>query len=379
MNLERIRPVVKKESRQIVRDKRSLILLLVLPGFLLIMYGYALNFDVKHLSLAVFDQEKSQRSRDFLDGFLHTEYFDLKFYLDNMRQIDDLMGRGEVQVALVIPRDFSRNLLSGREAEVQVIIDGEETGIAGTAVGYISAIAQSYSTRLVVEAFSRTGQGGLQLPVDYHPRVWFNPELRSALFLIPGLMAFILMITVVISTSFSVVREIERGSIEQLIVSPLQPAELIIGKTIPYALISFLSGHAVLLFGYLLFGVSIKGSYAWLLIGMLFFLLCGLGLGLLISTIASTQQVAFMLAIITTMLPTFVLSGFVFPIRNMPVAVQAVTFLIPARYFLVVLRGILLKGVGLSAFARELAFLGGFAFLTLFLSSVRMGKTLKKG
>jgi len=379
MTLERIRPVVKKEFRQIARDRRSLILLLVLPAFLLIMYGYALNFDVKHLALAVLDQEKSQRSRDFLDLFLHTEYFDLKFDLDNMKQIDDLMGKGEVQVTLVIPSDFSRSLLAGSESPVQVIIDGEETGIAGTAIGYVSAIAQSYSTRLVLETMKTAGHGDFRLPVDYHPRIWFNPDLRSIRFLIPGLMAFILMITVVISTSFSVVREIERGSIEQLVVSPLRPAELIIGKTIPYALISFLSAHSVLLFGYLLFDVSIKGSYAWLLIGILFFLLCGLGLGLLISTIASTQQVAFILAIITTMLPTFVLSGFVFPIRNMPVAVQAVTFLIPARYFLVILRGVMLKGVGLSAFGRDLALLAGFAFLTLFLSSVRMGKTLRKG
>jgi ABC-2 type transport system permease protein len=379
MILERIKPVVKKEFRQIARDRRSLFLLLVLPAFLLIMYGYALNFDVKHLALAVLDQEKSQRSRDFLDGFLHTEYFDLKFDLDNMKQIDDLMGKGEVQVALVIPRDFSRALLAGRESPVQVIIDGEETGIAGTAIGYVSAIAQSYSTQLVVETMKTAGQGDFQLPVDFHPRIWFNPELRSVRFLIPGLMAFILMITVVISTSFSVVREIERGSIEQLVVSPLRPAELIIGKTIPYALISFLSAHSVLFFGYLLFDVSIKGSYAWLLMGILFFLLCGLGLGLLISTIASTQQVAFMLAIITTMLPTFILSGFVFPIRNMPPIVQAVTYLIPARYFLVILRGVMLKGVGLGAFGPELALLAGFAFLALFLSSVRLGKTLKKG
>lgn len=379
MILERIRPVVKKEFRQIARDKRSLILLLGLPAFLLIMYGYALNFDVKHLSLAVLDQEKSQRSRDFLDRFLNTEYFDLKFYLDNMRQIDGLMGRGEVQVALVIPRDFSRLLLAGEESQVQAIIDGEDTGIAGTAIGYINAIVQSYSTQLVVDAVSKTDKGGFSIPVDYHPRVWFNPELRSTLFLIPGLMAFVLMITVVISTSFSVVREIERGSIEQLTVSPLRPAELIIGKTIPYALISFLSAHSVLLFGLLLFGVSIKGSYGWLLVGIVFFLLCGLGMGLLISTIASTQQVAFIMAIITTMLPTFILSGFVFPIRNMPVAVQAVTYLIPARYFLVVLRGIMLKGVGLGAFGKELVFLAGFAFLTLFLSSRRMGKTLRKG
>jgi len=376
---ERIKPVVKKEFRQIFRDKRSLGLLLVLPAFLLIMYGYALNFDVKHLSLAVLDQEKSQRSRDFLDGFRHTEYFDVKYDLTNQKQIDDLMEKGNIQIALVIPWDFSRSLIAGRETSVQVIIDGEETGIAGTAIGYVNAIVQSYTTRIVIEALESKGGGELSVPVELRPRVWFNPELKSVRFLIPGLMAFVLMITVVISTAFSVVREIERGSIEQIIVSPLRPHELIIGKIIPYALISLISAHSVLLFGDLLFDVSIKGNYAWLLTGILFFLVCGLGLGLLISTIASTQQVAFMLAVITTMLPTFILSGFIFPIRNMPAVIQAVTYLIPARYFLVILRGVMLKGVGLSAFGGELAILAGFAVLTLILSSLRMSKTLKKG
>jgi len=378
-SFERIKPVVKKEFRQIVRDKRSLGLLLVLPAFLLIMYGYALNFDVKHLSLAVLDQEKSQRSRDFLDGFRHTEYFDVKYDLTDQKQIDDLMEKGKVQVAVVVPRDFSRSLIAGRETTVQVLIDGEETGIAGTAIGYVNAIVQSYATRVVIEAIEARGGADLSVPVEFQPRVWFNPELKSVRFLIPGLMAFVLMITVVISTAFSVVREIERGSIEQIIVSPLRPHELIIGKIIPYALISLISAHSVLLFGDLVFDVSIKGNYAWLLTGILFFLVCGLGLGLLISTIASTQQVAFMLAVITTMLPTFILSGFIFPIRNMPVFIQAVTYLIPARYFLVILRGIMLKGVGLSAFGGEMAILAGFAVLTLILSSVRMSKTLKKG
>jgi ABC-2 type transport system permease protein len=359
---ERIKPVIKKEFRQIVRDKLSLGLLLVLPAFLLIMYGYALNFDVKHLSLAVFDQEKSQRSRDFLDGFRHTEYFDLEYDLTDQKQIDDLMEKGKVQVALVVPWDFSRSLIGGRETSVQVIIDGEETGIAGTAIGYVNAIVQSYASGVAIEALEARGGGALPMPVELRPRVWFNPELKSVRFLIPGLMAFVLMITVVISTAFSIVREIERGSIEQIIVSPLRPHELIIGKIIPYAFISLISAHSVLLFGDLLFGVSIKGNYAWLLAGILFFLVCGLGLGLLISTIASTQQVAFMVAVITTMLPTFILSGFIFPIRNMPVIIQAVTYLIPARYF----RG-------------EMAIRAGFAVLTLILSSLRMSKTLRKG
>jgi ABC-2 type transport system permease protein len=376
---KRIKPVVKKEFRQIFRDRLSLGLLLVLPAFLLVMYGYALNFDVKHLSLAVLDQEKSQRSRDFLDRFRQTEYFDLEYELAEQDEVDVLMERGKVQVALVIPWDFSRSLIAGRETAVQVIINGEESGIAGTAIGYVNVIIQSYATRIVVAAMETRSGGGLSLPVEFRPRVWYNPELKSVRFLIPGLMAFVLMITVVISTAFSVVREIERGSIEQIIVSPLRPGELIIGKIIPYALISLLSAHTVLLFGDLLFDVSIKGSYGWLLTGILFFLVCGLGIGLLISTVASTQQVAFMMAVISSMLPTFILSGFVFPIRNMPPVIQAVTYLIPARYFLTILRAVMLKGVGPSAFGEELAVLAGFAVLTLVLSSVRMSRTLKKG
>ncbi len=363
----RIKPVAKKEFRQIRRDKRTLGMLLFIPAFLLIMFGYALNFDVKHLSLAVFDQEKSQRSRDFIERFLLTEYFDLKCIVESDRDIDRLIGEGAIQVAIVIPSDFSRSLLTRQQTPIQVIINGEETFIAGTAAGYVSAIAQGYSVEILVQ------------PLDLHPRIWFNPELKSARFLVPGLMAFVLMITVVISTAFSVVREKERGSIEQLMVSPLNPVELIVGKTIPYVLISLVSAHLVLVFGRLLFGVSIKGNYGFLLAGMILFLIGALGVGLLISTVARSQQVAFLLAIITTLLPTFVLSGFVFPIRNMPMAIQAVTFILPARYFLAILRGIMLKGVGLGAVWSQMAFLVAFATLALGLSSMRLGKILKKG
>lgn len=373
-----LKPVAKKELRQIARDKRTLGMLLVMPAFLLIMYGYALNFDVKHISLAVLDQEKSQRSRDFCQKFLHSEYFDLKYDLKNEKEIDELLGDGRVQVAMVIPRDFSKSLLNGREASIQIILDGEETNVAGTAIGYVNAIALSYSSDIILETMMKMGRRGSFLPVDYHPRVWFNPDLRSARFLVPGLMAFILMITVVISTSLSVVRERERGTIEQIIVSPVRPVELIVGKTIPYVLISLASSHFVLLFAYILFDVSIKGNYLYLLLGMIFFLIAGLGLGLLISTIAGTQQAAFIIAVITTLLPTFILSGFVFPIRNMPVAIQVITYFIPARYFLVILRSILLKGAGLGAFWSQMALLLLFAVLIMAVSSVRMAKINKQ-
>jgi ABC-2 type transport system permease protein len=258
-------------------------------------------------------------------------------------------------------------------------VDGEESTTAGTAVGYVNAIAQSYSNEIVLKAMARKGRRGELLPVDSRPRVWFNPDLKSARFLVPGLMGFILMIVVVISTSLSVVREKERGSLEQITVSPAKPIDLILGKTIPYAVISLVSSHLVLLLGYLLFDVSIKGSYLWLLLGMVFFLVSGLGMGLLISTIAQTQQAAFSISVLTTMLPTFILSGFVFPIRNMPVAIQVVTYFIPARYFLFILRSIMLKGVGLSAFWSQMVFLVVFAVLTLGVSSARLGKIIKEG
>ena len=377
--MAQIRPIVRKEFRQISRDRRSLGMLLFLPGFLLIMYGYALNFDVKHLALAIFDQEKSQASRDFRRLFLHSEYFDLKYDLDRAAEIDRLMAEDKIQMAVVIPVDFSRALLAGRETSVQVIVDGEESTIAGTAVGYVTAVAQSYSHDLLLETAQRRGGLRVEMPLDVRPRVWYNPELLSARFLVPGLMAFILMIIVVISTSFSIVREKERGSIEQIIVSPVKPAALIIGKTIPYVLISLVSSHLVLLFGYLLFDVSIRGNYLLLLLSVVLFLICGLGFGLLISTVAHTQQVAFIISIVSTLLPTFILSGFVFPIRNMPAAVQVVTYLIPARYFLVVLRDIMLKGVGIESFWVPLVSLLVFAAAAIGLSSARLGKILKQG
>ncbi len=376
---ERIKPFVKKELRQIARDRRVLGMLLLIPAFLLVMFGYALNFDVKHLKLAILDQEKSLRSRDFYERFLNSEYFDCRYSPRTMGEIDKLMAKGKIQLAIVIPPEFSERLLQQKEVSVQVIVDGTESTVAGTAYGYVNAIAQSYGSGIALEAMARKGRHGELTPVDNHPRIWFNPDLKSARFFVPGLMGFILMIVVVISTSLSVVREKERGSLEQITVSPARPADLILGKTIPYAIISLVSAHLVLLLGDLLFGVSIKGSYLLLLLGMVLFLVSGLGLGLFISTLARTQQAAFMLSVLTTLLPTFILSGFVFPIRNMPVAVQIITYFIPARYFLFILRSLMLKGVGLSAFWGQMGFLLLFSVLIISVSSARLGRIIKEG
>jgi ABC-2 type transport system permease protein len=370
-----LRAVVKKELIQVSRDVRTLVFLLVIPGFLLLMYGYALNFDVKHIPLAVCDKDQSAVSREFIGNFTHTEYFDLKVRVDDVRDIDALMGEERVRVALVIPSDFSENLLAQREAPVQVIVDGANATSASTAAGYISAIVQGYSVRLSIQSLERRGLRGLSLPLKTEMRVWYNPELRSANFLIPGLMAFILMITVVISTAFSVVREKERGTMEQLMVSPLKPIELIVGKTVPYVFFSLISSHLALLLGHVLFGVSIKGNYLLLLLTMTLFVVGGLGQGLLISTVTRTQQVAFQLSIFSTMLPTFILSGFVFPVRNMPSVIQAITYLVPAKYFLAALRSIMLKGAGIRAFWDQLVFMLGFAVLMLTASTLRLKKS----
>jgi len=361
------------------RDRHTLILMLIIPAFLLIMYGYALNFDVKHISLAVYDEDRSSTSRDFVGNFYRTEYFDLKLYLGSISEIDDLMDRGEVKAALVIPKGFSENLKAGKKASIQVLLDGSNSSSAHTAAGYVSAVVQNYSAKILTKTLMKRGLAPLQLPVDYRPRIWYNPELRSAKFLIPGLIAFILMVILVVSTAFAIVRERERGTMEQILVSPLKPFELVAGKTIPYIFISLISAHLVLLVGQLLFGVSIKGSYPWLLVVMFLFLTGGLGLGLLISTFARTQQVAFMMAIITTLLPTFILSGFIFPIRNMPVIIQVITYFFPAKYFLVALRNIILKGGGLSSFWDQILFLIGFGVLSISLATLRMKKIKEQG
>ncbi len=370
---------MRKEFRQIKRDSRSLIFMIFIPAFLLLVFGFALNFDVKHIPLALVDQDGSRISRELAEKFRTTEYFDVKADLNRTGDIDGLMARERIKAALVIPETFSEDLLAGRSPSVQFLLDGANAMSGTTAAGYAAAILQSYSQRVTLEAMERHGFGGLTMPLKTEVRVWYNPELKSARFLLPGLMAFILMVILTTSTASSIVREKERGTMEQLNVSPLRPAALIIGKMIPYVLISLASAHLVLGLGWILFGVAVKGNYFLLLLSMILFLISGLGQGILISAITRTQQVAFLISVLTTILPTFILSGFVFPVRNMPAFIQAVTYIVPAKYFLVALRAIILKGVGLPAFWDQVLFLAGFAVLTLALSAAMLRSSGEDG
>jgi ABC-2 type transport system permease protein len=371
MIIKRIRPVVVKEFRQIWRDPRSLIVLLVFPGILVLFIGYALNFDVKHISFAVFDQDKTERSREFIRSFSNTEYFDFNYSVDSDREVDALLDEGEALVGIVIPTNFSKNLLAGRDATVQLLVDGANSNTATSAISYASAITQGYSTRLTSKVLARSGRDIYQ-PIDFRPKIWYNPELLTAKFLVPGLIGFFLMLSAVISTSLSVVREKEKGTMEQIMVSPLRTIEVTLGKTLAYLVIALFSSVFVLVVGFIFFDIAVRGSLFWLYAGILIFLIGGLGQGLLISTIAETQQVAFMVSVFSSLLPAFLLSGFVFPIRSMPIVLQLISNVMPVKFFLVIVRSVILKGAGPSAFWNQLVYLAIFAAVMLAISSVRL-------
>ena len=368
----RIGTLMVKELRQISRDPATLGMLLVVPLFLLLMFGFAISLDTKHISLALLDHDKTRASRDFIESFLHSEYFDLRFSIEREPQIDPLLDEGKALVAIVIPAGFGRDVANGKRVEVQAIADGSNGTTAATAIGYVQALAADYSQRAFVRSLQRAGVTGMKTTIDFRPRVLFNPELRSANFLVPGLIVLILMMSAVMSTALSIVREKERGTMEQIAVSPVQPLELIVGKTVPYLLIGLVAAATILATSRLLFGVTVKGSWLDLGVVTLVFLFGCLGFGVMLSTISDSQQVAFLLSSLLTLLPVFILSGFVFPFRNMPWIIQGVSYLLPGRYYLAALRAIMVKGVGFWAFKDQVLALIVFALATSALAVLRL-------
>jgi ABC-2 type transport system permease protein len=364
--------VASKELRQILRDRRSLMILLFVPAFFLLLFGYALNFDIRNVRIAVQDQDRSTRSRELVSAFVNSGYFSLVGYVDSPAELDRLVDEGRVHAILSIPSGFDRDLALRKPVIVQVIVDGENANTASTVVGYARALIGEYNTAQM-QAF--TTIPGSRIPVaviGVEPRIWYNPQLRSTLFLVPGLIAYISMITAVVSTALSVVREKERGTMEQVRMAPLSPLPYILGKTLPYLVISFVSAITVIVAAMMLFDLPMRGSWALLCLSITLFLIGAQAQGLLISTIAQTQQVAFQVALLSSLLPTMILSGFIFPISSMPAVVQAITHIVPARYFLVALRSIVLKGAGLSAFWQDELALVIFATVAMGLASLRL-------
>jgi ABC-2 type transport system permease protein len=364
--------VAIKEVRQIRRDRRTLLILVFVPAFFLLLYGYALNFDLRNLQLAVEDRDRSPASRALVSAFVNSGYFDFAVDITSSGEIERLMNHNQVVAALVIPAGYGRDVTARRPVSVQVIIDGENSNTATTVMGYAQAIIAETSAEY-------GGALALSPPVVLEPRVWYNPQLRSTLFLVPGLIAYIAMITAVASTALSVVREKERGTMEQIRMAPVGPVSYILGKTIPYLVLSQASALLIILVAMALFDLPMRGSWIMLGVAITLFLIGAQAQGLLISTIAPNQQVAFQVALLSSFLPTFILSGFIFPIASMPEAIQVVTHVIPARYFIVALRAIVLKGAGVASFANDLVALSIFAFVMLALSSARLGREWRVG
>jgi ABC-2 type transport system permease protein len=361
--------IFAKEFRQIRRDRRTLAIVLFVPAFFLLVYGYALSFDIRNIPLAVEDNDRSSASREVVSAFVNSGYFDLVATIASPAEIDGLLDKGMARAVLVIPARFGRDVHTGQPTGLQLIVNGDNANTATTVVGYGLGLINAISGRYEIEAGLASPAGPL---LTVEPRVWYNPELRSTLFLVPGLIAYIAMLTAVVSTALSIVREKEVGTMEQVRMSPVGPLAYVIGKTIPYFLVSLVSAMAIVGAAMLLFDVPMRGSWLALVLSVSLFLVGALAVGVLISTLAETQQVAFQLAVLTSYMPTLMLSGFIFPISSMPTALQVVTYAVPARYFLTVLRGIVLKGVSALEYWQDLAALALYATVMLGLSSLRL-------
>ncbi|MCF8260104.1 MAG: ABC transporter permease [Melioribacteraceae bacterium] len=362
---KRTAAIVKKEFKQIWRDKRLLFVMFFLPAFLLGIFGYAVSFDVKNIQLAVLDNDNSHESRLFVNSLLSSDYFELVKVIENDSEVKAILDNKSAQAVMIIPVDFSRNIIGNRkDADIQYLLDGVDGNTASIIKNYLNAATNRFNNDLLEKRMLKSS-AKLSQPLDLSVRFWFNPDLNSTRFLLPGLIAMILIITAVVTVSLSLVREKELGTIEQLNVSSLRTIELLIGKVIPYLLIAVINAVLVLLAGYILFDVAVMGSYVLLFLSILIFLFAGTSLGVLVSVISDSQQVAFTIATFVSLLPSLLLSGFIFPIESMPFLIQIITNITPAKFFIVVLRAIMLRGVGVFAFWDQLIYLILFGLVAL--------------
>jgi ABC-2 type transport system permease protein len=375
MNLKRTWAIFRKEIIHIRRDWSSLLQVVLLPVTLMLLYGYALTFDIKHVTVAVYDQEKTQLTQDFLDRFQGSEYFSLKRFVSSYKELGDLLLRRQVQMGIVLPWDFSWKYQTGKSAQVQVLADGTDSNTANIVLGYAQAVAAGYNQQLLAQRLGAKGPLTAQTPVDGQMRFWFNADLESRNYIVPGLIAVIMTVVGAMLTALTVVREKERGSMEGLLATPLKKTELLLGKLGPYFIIGMVDMLIVMAMGKFLFQVPLRGNPFLLIALAALFLIATLGQGLLISVVAENQLQAFQMAMLTTFLPAFLLSGFVFAIYLMPLPLQLVSYIVPARYLVTVSKGIYLKGLGLGVLWPDALMLVGAATFFVVLA---IGKFVKK-
>jgi len=372
----RLISLIRKEFIQILRDPRTLILVLIIPVMQLFLLGYAATNDVRNVPLAVYDQDRSPAARQLLDAYRAADYFRVAYDVDSEGEIRELIDRGEARAGLIIPPDYSEKLQANGSAQVAFILDGSDPTVASTALSAAQLIGQSFATRVMAERMSRRGQPvALTLPLIVNTQVWYNPDLLSTHFMIPGVIGMILFALTSILTATAIVRERERGTIEQLIVTPIRPWELVVGKLFPYVLLALLNALEILALGAWWFDVPIRGELGLIFLFSGLFLLSSLGIGLLASTIANTQQEA-MLSVWMLLLPAIFLSGFFFPLEAMPRILRWISYLMPLRYYLVIIRSLLIKGVGFAAIQEEVLALTIFGIAIMTIAALRFRKRL---
>lgn len=370
LSAQRLLAVARKEWIQLRRDRRSMILAFALPVFLLLFFGHAINWDVTDIALAVRDEDRTQRSRALVDAFEETGYFRVVEWLERRGDADARLARGAVTGVLVIPAGFARDLAAGRPAPVQLLLDGGDANTATIALNYADAIAARFSLDVLLEGRR------VEPPVSAETRVWYNPTLESRHMIVPALIAVIMSIIAAMLTALTIAREWERGTMEQLAATPVHRLEVVFGKLLPYIAIGLFDVAVAALAGVLVFGVPFNGSVVLLAVMTLLFLLGALGLGIFISAAIRSQVLAMQVAMVSTYLPALLLSGFLFDIAGMPRVLQALTYIIPARYYIAVTRGVFLKGVGVEALWIQGVFMVGFAAVGLGLATAAFRKRL---
>ncbi len=376
MNIHRIIAIAHKEFIHIIRDPRSLGMAIAMPVLLIFLFGSSLSLDVDNVPLVIWDQNNTSDSREFVGRFTASRYFGLTGYVTSYPEIEHAIDTREAILALVIPSNFSRKLEGGHAADVQLIVDGSDANTATIAIGYAQMVTDGYSSSLLVKKNYQRGGRKIAIPLEAKPRVWFNQNMQAKNYIIPGLIAVIMMVIAALLTSLTIAREWENGTMEQLITTPLTPSELIIGKLTPYFAIGMLDVALAVLMGQYVFDVPLRGNAA-LVFGMSAIFLPGaLTMGILISIVTRSQLLASQLAMVLTFLPSFLLSGFMYSIANMPIPIQGLTYLVPSRFFVAILKNIYLKGAGMAMILSEAVILMVFAAVLIIAANIKLKKRL---
>jgi drug efflux transport system permease protein len=376
VSFRRLRAIFIKELHHIVRDARSLGMALAVPVMMLLLYGYALSLDVDHIPTMIYDQSRTPESRELIRQFQGSKYFEIAGATGNYAEIQREIERSRILMAVVIPRDYAENVAAGREAPVQILIDGSDSNTASIALGYAESVVRNYSVTLRAERLNQRGGEEFTPPVDARLRVWYNSSLESKNYVVPGLIAVILQIIAALLTSLTIAREREMGTMEQLLSTPLRPVEMVLGKMMAYFVVGLIDSAIALVVGLYVFEVPLRGSILLLGASICLFLFGALFWGIFVSAVSKTQLEAYQLGLLSSFLPAFMLSGFVYAIETMPVPIQAITHIIPSRYIVTIMKGVFLKGVGAAVLWYELGFLALYGVVVFFLATRKMKQKL---